>query len=52
MTDEEFSAHFNLDKVNEEQHCSATNRQGVKAVNEVPEDWDWRAHNGVSPVKN
>lgn len=52
MTFEEFSAHFHLNNVNEDQHCSATNRAGVKALGAVPADWDWRDHNGVSPVKD
>ena len=54
MTDEQFNAHFNLKTVNNaEQHCSATeNRQPVAAVQDEPDAWDWRAHGGVTPVKN
>lgn len=54
MSDEEFTAHFHLKEgVNEEQHCSATEeRQAVEAAGAVPASWDWRDHNGVTPVKN
>jgi C1A family cysteine protease len=53
MTDEEFTNYFQI--VTAPQDCSATH----KAVNvqrtkleEVPTSWDWRDHNGVTPVKN
>lgn len=54
MTDEEFENYFNIKSIGEEQHCSATDkRQSVKkSFEEVPSSWDWREHNGVSPVKN
>ena len=53
MTDEQFRAHFNLDAVNEDQHCSATeNRQSVEQLADEPDAYDWRCHGGVSPVKN
>ena len=55
MTEEEFRAHFYLDQIKEEQHCSATDkRQSVKKSNiaDAPSFWDWRDHNGVSPVKD
>jgi cathepsin H len=52
MTDAEFSAHFNLEKIQEAQHCSATQRQSVEAVGDIPSEWNWREHAGVSPVKN
>lgn len=53
MSDEQFNAYFNLDTVKEEQHCSATEgRQSLAAVEDEPTDWDWREHDGVTPVKN
>ena len=54
MTDEEFENYFYIKSIGEEQHCSATDkRQSVKkSFEEVPSSWDWREHNGVSPVKN
>jgi len=54
MTDEEFENYFNIKSIGEEQHCSATNkRQSVKkSFEDAPSSWDWREHNGVSPVKN
>jgi len=52
MTDAEFSAHFNLEQIQEDQHCSATQRQSIEALGETPSAWNWREHAGVSPVKN
>ena len=54
MTDEEFENYFNIKSIGEEQHCSATDkRQSVKkSFEDAPSSWDWREHNGVSPVKN
>lgn len=53
MTDEQFNAHFHLDAVNEEQHCSATEgRVSLNAVADEPDEYNWREHSGVSPVKN
>ena len=57
MSHEEFMAYFKMSETyNEEQHCSATHeRQEVeKNVDpaDMPENWDWRQHGGVSPVKN
>lgn len=52
MTDEEFTAHFNLKQIQEDQHCSATSRDSIEALGEVPSEWNWREHAGVSPVKN
>jgi hypothetical protein len=54
MSDEEFFEHFNINKVKEEQHCSAT-RQSVKKskfLQTAPDTWDWRQPGKVSPVKN
>lgn len=55
MTDEEFMAYYrmNKDTVREDQHCSAT-MGPVKDQTQVkiPSSWDWREHDGVSPVKN
>lgn len=51
MTDEEFMAHFNI-KARADQDCSATQNEGLKEVTDVPDSWDWRSKNGVSPVKN
>lgn len=55
LTDQEFMDYYKLNKntVREDQHCSAT--QGpVKDQSQIdaPESWDWREHDGVSPVKN
>jgi cathepsin H len=53
MTEEEFNAHFHLNQISEEQHCSATEqRQSLKAKNDAPDSYDWRDNAGVSPVKN
>ena len=57
MTNEEFVAHYNIkmnDGVSEPQHCSATNKRMSVAKHSLDRDgaWDWRKHNGVSPVKN
>lgn len=54
MTHGEFLDLFSMKNVNEDQHCSATHeRQNVdKIVAAVPDTWDWRDHNGVSPVKD
>merc|ERR1719183_2265563 len=44
-----------MDAVNAQakQNCSATKSE-TKALelDDVPDSWDWRDHNGVSPVKN
>jgi cathepsin H len=55
LTDMEFLEYYKMNKntIREEQHCSAT--QGpVKDQSQVsiPSEWDWRDHDGVSPVKN
>ena len=54
MSDEEFRAHYQIKElgVEAEQHCSATGRQSVAKVTDLPTTWDWRDHNGVSPVKD
>jgi len=52
LSDEQFKQHF---KIGAPQDCSATNKKkSNKKVNleELPKSWDWRDHNGVSPVKN
>jgi hypothetical protein len=54
MTHEEFITYFNIKSIGDDQHCSATDkRQSVKrSFEEAPASWDWREHNGVSPVKD
>jgi len=55
MSDLEFREHFKIKSLSDDQHCSATNeRETVKKIKEgdTPDDWDWRMHNGVTPVKN
>lgn len=56
MSDEEFNAYHRYvfdDSVKEEQHCSATRQSvNIDSAIDVPNHWDWRDHNGVSPVKN
>jgi len=53
MTDEEFKKHFNLKAVGADQDCSATQNDALyESVGDIPESWDWRAKDGVSPVKN
>jgi cathepsin H len=53
MTEEEFNAHFQLNQITEEQHCSATEEtQSLMATIDAPDSYDWREHSGVSPVKN
>ena len=53
---EEFAEYFNLKSSarGAEQHCSATQNRMSVAKNGVAaaSHWDWRDHNGVSPVKN
>lgn len=56
MTEEEFVAYFNIKSLGADQACSATNKRmsvskGFKNVKDASH-WDWRDHNGVSPVKN
>ena len=53
----EVKAYYNMDAVNAhaKQNCSATKREdGLKApeLEDVPDSWNWRDHNGVSPVKD
>jgi C1A family cysteine protease len=55
MTDEEFNKYFNMIKA--PQFCSATEHTSTPlerkfASDEIPSTWDWREHNGVTPVKN
>lgn len=52
MTDEEFKNHFNIKPVGADQHCSATQNDGLKELGDIPDSWDWRSKGGVSPVKN
>jgi cathepsin H len=55
MTDKEFSDYYMMDKtkLKEDQHCSATHGplMDESQIN-IPKDWDWRQHGGVTPVKN
>jgi len=55
MTDEEFNQYFNM--IKSPQFCSATEHTPTDfprnfELNEIPATWDWREHNGVTPVKN
>lgn len=60
MNDEEFNEYFNIytdmqPGVNAMQNCSATDKRmsvakNVRGIKEKA--WDWRDHNGVSPVKS
>lgn len=53
MTTEEMKKRFNLKKLGEEQRCSATDkRMSVASALGRPDKWDWREHNGVTPVKD
>lgn len=57
LTEEEFFEHFRLqDGVKAPQDCSATRGDGMSVAHskfgDVPSSWDWRQHNGVTPVKN
>ena len=52
MTPQEAKAYYNLKG---DQNCSATNTAETTlyaAPSAVPASWDWRDHNGVSPVKD
>ena len=57
QTFREIKDFYNMDAVNEnaKQNCSATKSEdGTKALEleDVPDTWNWRDHNGVSPVKD
>lgn len=59
MTDEELVEYFKLDKrgARADQHCSATQGPTMpmemsKDWHKLPWKWDWRDHDGVTPVKN
>ena len=51
MTHEEVIKFYNLKG---DQNCSATNKNEIEVhtTNSNPTNWDWRDHNGVSPVKD
>lgn len=49
MTGKEARDYYNLKG---DQACSATEASPPMAVNDGPAEWDWRDHNGVSPVKD
>jgi hypothetical protein len=55
LTDDEFFAYFNLKDAQAD--CSATHPK-VRAdgerfpLEDIPQHWDWRDVNGVSPVKD
>lgn len=54
MTDAEFNEYYQISTgLRDPQHCSATSqRMSVAKNGERAAAWDWRDHNGVSPVKN
>merc|ERR1711934_9231 len=57
MTYQEVKDYYNMDKVNDhaKQNCSATKREEgstYTAIKDAPDAWNWRDHNGVSPVKD
>ena len=57
MTYQEVKDYYNMDKVNDhaKQNCSATKREEGSTytpLEDVPDSWNWRDHNGVSPVKD
>jgi cathepsin H len=57
MTFEQVSEHFhfNENKKNAPQNCSATRSSPLTAESnddDVPDTWDWTKHGGVSPVKD
>lgn len=57
MSDQEFKDYYKIKALlKEDQHCSATKKgdtsEKPKPPKPAPASWDWREHNGVSPVKN
>lgn len=57
MLPDEFFDYYNLDEVQAEQKCSATNKKVEskdisQILKEIPASFDWRDHNGVTPVKD
>ena len=56
MSSEDFFEYFGIKKmIKEDQHCSATEKRMSPAITKFqdrPASWDWREHNGSSPVKN
>ena len=51
MTEQEFMDHFQFTP--NDQDCSATHNAKIEGdVVGLPEHWDWRNFDGVSPVKN
>lgn len=53
MTYDEFRSYFNIVKT--EQNCSATHTHKLGEeykLEDIPINWDWREHNGVTSVKN
>lgn len=59
MSFEEIKARFHMDQVQAqaEQACSATYGERIDAFKvvetaDVPEQWNWQNHGGVSPVKD
>ena len=57
MTHQEVKDYYKMDKVNDhaKQNCSATKRtegEVYEPLGDTPDSWDWREHNGVSPVKD
>jgi cathepsin H len=57
MSYQELKDYYKMDKVNDhaKQNCSATKRangESYAPLGDVPDTWNWREHNGVSPVKD
>ena len=58
MTYQEVKDFYSMDKVNDhaKQNCSATKREEGTTYtpigDDAPASWNWREHNGVSPVKD
>ena len=51
LSSTEFKQYYNI--VKDPQNCSATKRdKAVRSSDTAPDFWDWRDHDGVTPVKD